>query len=51
MQLNGNRHVEGVLRGYDQFMNIVLEDAVEKSQADSERTSIGMVVSCDFSPS
>jgi len=44
LQLNGNRYVEGVLRGYDQFMNIVLENAVEVSQGDAERTSIGMVV-------
>lgn len=29
VQLNGNRHVTGILRGYDQFMNIVLENGVE----------------------
>ncbi|KAJ8903791.1 hypothetical protein NDN08_000324 [Rhodosorus marinus] len=44
LQLNGNRGVEGVLRGYDQFMNIVLEDAVETSAPDDSRPSIGMIV-------
>lgn len=29
VKLNGNRRVEGILRGYDQLMNIVLEDAYE----------------------
>lgn len=31
MALNGSRCVEGTLRGYDQFMNIVLDDCVEVS--------------------
>ena len=30
VKLNANRHVTGVLRGFDQFMNIVLENAVEE---------------------
>eukprot|EP01006_Ploeotia_vitrea_P041046 TRINITY_DN66482_c1_g1_i2.p1 TRINITY_DN66482_c1_g1~~TRINITY_DN66482_c1_g1_i2.p1 ORF type:complete len:114 (-),score=27.55 TRINITY_DN66482_c1_g1_i2:70-411(-) len=29
VKLNAKREVQGVLRGYDQFMNIVLEDAYE----------------------
>ena len=29
MHLNGNRRVEGVLRGYDQFMNMVLDECEE----------------------
>jgi small nuclear ribonucleoprotein G len=41
--LNGNRTVEGVLRGYDQFMNIVLDDCVE-SGADGEARKLGMSV-------
>ena len=28
VKLNANREVEGVLRGYDQFCNLVLADAV-----------------------
>ncbi|KAI8918903.1 hypothetical protein BC831DRAFT_481828 [Entophlyctis helioformis] len=43
VQLNGNRKVTGVLRGFDPFMNIVLEDAFEEV-SDSERTSLGSLV-------
>lgn len=38
--LNGNRTVEGVLRGYDQFMNIVIEESFEL-QPDGERRPLG----------
>lgn len=38
--LNANRHVVGVLRGFDQFMNIVLDNAVDEKM----KTDIGMVV-------
>jgi len=41
LKLNANRKVVGVLRGFDQFMNIVLEDAEEQGD---ERIKIGMVV-------
>lgn len=44
VELNGNRRVEGTLRGYDQFMNIVLDDAVEGGSGDHEDRAIGMVV-------
>lgn len=44
LQLNGNRKVTGVLRGFDPFMNIVLDEAVEEVSA-SEKHEIGMVVS------
>ncbi|RUS14287.1 small nuclear ribonucleo protein G, partial [Endogone sp. FLAS-F59071] len=30
IQLNGARKVTGVLRGYDPFMNIVLDETVEE---------------------
>lgn len=43
--LNANRHVTGVLRGFDQFMNIVLDNAVDEKL----KTDIGMVVrSCIY---
>ena len=29
LKLNGNRHVSGVLRGYDIFMNLVLDNSTE----------------------
>ena len=43
IKMNGNRRVSGVLRGYDQFLNLVLEDATEDA-ADGRKTPIGMVV-------
>lgn len=43
LKLNGNRMVRGVLRGYDQFMNIVLDEAVEVPDKAQEK-QIGMVV-------
>ncbi|PCG90414.1 Ribonucleoprotein LSM domain, eukaryotic/archaea-type [Penicillium occitanis (nom. inval.)] len=43
VQLNGNRKVIGILRGYDVFMNIVLDDAVEE-KADGGKDRLGMVV-------
>ena len=43
VKLNGNRHVSGVLRGFDPFMNIVLDDAVEEV-SDKEKNGIGSVV-------
>lgn len=42
LKLNANRKVVGVLRGFDQFMNIVLEDAEEVGE--SEKIKIGMIV-------
>ncbi|KAL9599669.1 MAG: hypothetical protein Q9219_003657 [cf. Caloplaca sp. 3 TL-2023] len=30
VQLNGSRKVIGVLRGYDVFLNVVLDDAIEE---------------------
>ncbi|KAM5436785.1 Serine/threonine-protein kinase smg1 [Microsporum canis] len=43
VQLNGNRKVIGLLRGYDVFMNIVLDDAVEEKNG-GEKVPLGMVV-------
>ena len=40
VSLNANRQVTGVLRGFDQFMNIVLDNAVDEKN----KTDIGMVV-------
>ncbi|KAJ5936671.1 hypothetical protein N7466_003121 [Penicillium verhagenii] len=42
-QLNGNRKVIGILRGYDVFMNIVLDEAFEE-KAGGEKVAIGMIV-------
>ena len=41
--LNGERKVSGVMRGFDQFMNVVLEES-EEIPLDGDPTPIGMVV-------
>ncbi|RYP16764.1 hypothetical protein DL765_004941 [Monosporascus sp. GIB2] len=43
VQLNGSRKVIGILRGYDVFLNIVLDDAVEEKDG-GEKVRLGMVV-------
>jgi small nuclear ribonucleoprotein G len=43
LQLNKGRKVTGTLRGYDQFMNLVLAEAVEELSGD-QRNNIGSVV-------
>lgn len=40
VKLNANRHVTGVLRGFDQFMNLVLDNTVDEKL----KLDIGMVV-------
>jgi small nuclear ribonucleoprotein G len=40
VHLNANRHVTGVLRGFDQFMNLVLDNTVDEKL----KVDIGMVV-------
>ncbi|EEH59172.1 uncharacterized protein MICPUCDRAFT_15448, partial [Micromonas pusilla CCMP1545] len=42
LKLNGNRGVVGVLRGFDQFLNLVLDECVDDSTSDKE--PLGMVV-------
>lgn len=44
IKLNAGRCVTGVLRGFDPFMNLVLDESVEESK-DGSRNNIGMVVS------
>ena len=43
VKLNANRMVVGTLRGFDQFMNLVIDNTVEVNG--NERNDIGMVVS------
>jgi len=45
VRLNGSRLVTGVLRGFDPFMNLVIDEAVEECKT-GEKNHIGMVV-CD----
>lgn len=44
LKLNGNRSVSGTLRGFDVFMNVVLDDATE-DVSPTEKARLGMVVS------
>jgi small nuclear ribonucleoprotein G len=43
VKLNGGRSVTGILRGFDPFMNVVLDEAVENTKS-GEQNQIGMVV-------
>jgi len=43
LKLNAGRAVTGVLRGFDPFMNLVMDDAVEEKKT-GERANVGMVV-------
>ena len=43
IRMNANRRIVGVLRGYDQFMNLVLEDVEEISQKE-EKIPLGTIM-------
>ncbi|KAL1245510.1 putative small nuclear ribonucleoprotein [Trichinella spiralis] len=43
LRLNGDRKISGVLRGFDPFMNMVIDEAVEHLKT-GEQIMIGMVV-------
>ena len=43
MKINGGRAVEGILRGFDPFMNLVLDETIEFAKT-GEKKEIGMVV-------
>lgn len=45
--VQGGRKVTGVLRGFDIFLNLVVDDAFDES-VPAEKSSIGMVVSSLF---
>ncbi len=47
MKLNGGRTVTGVLRGFDPYMNIVMDDTVEE-RSNKQKSDIGMVVKAVF---
>lgn len=44
VKLNGSRCVTGILRGFDPYMNLVLDECVEERSA-TQKYKIGMVVS------
>ena len=43
LKINGNRAVEGILRGFDPFMNLILDETIEFTKAGEENV-IGMTV-------
>ena len=43
LKLNANRTVVGILRGFDPFMNLVIDEAYETTKT-GEKRPIGMVV-------
>ncbi|XP_038065717.1 small nuclear ribonucleoprotein G-like [Patiria miniata] len=43
LKLNSNRRVTGTLRGFDPFMNLVMDETVENLSG-GEKYDIGMVV-------
>lgn len=43
LKLNASRQVTGVLRGFDVFMNLVLDEATE-DVSPTEKARLGMVV-------
>ena len=44
IQVQGGRKVSGILRGFDIFLNIVLDDSLEETVA-GQKTPLGQVVS------
>ncbi|KAF4528547.1 hypothetical protein B566_EDAN017086 [Ephemera danica] len=43
VKLNGGRFVSGILRGFDPFMNLVVDESIEEMK-DGTKKNIGMVV-------
>ncbi|XP_045842742.1 small nuclear ribonucleoprotein G-like [Meles meles] len=43
LKLNGGRHVQGILQGFDPFMNLGIDECV-KMATSGQRNNIGMVV-------
>ncbi|XP_046365166.1 probable small nuclear ribonucleoprotein G [Haliotis cracherodii] len=43
LKLNGGRQITGILRGFDPFMNLVVDEGTEETKT-GEKRPIGMVV-------
>ncbi|KAM7132350.1 small nuclear ribonucleoprotein G-like [Molossus nigricans] len=43
LKLNGGRHVQGILQGFDPFMNPVIDECVAMATS-GQQNNIGMVV-------
>jgi small nuclear ribonucleoprotein G len=42
--INGNRKIRGILRGFDPFMNLVIDESVQFGENMSDK-DVGMIVS------
>ena len=47
LRLNGERRVVGIMKGYDQFMNIVLDEAIEIRQQNNINNNNGAAAGGD----
>ena len=45
LRINGSRQVEGILCGFDPFMNLVLDDATEFNKDGTPKNKIGNNIS------
>uniref|UniRef100_A0A4X2L6E0 Small nuclear ribonucleoprotein G n=1 Tax=Vombatus ursinus TaxID=29139 RepID=A0A4X2L6E0_VOMUR len=43
LKLNRGRHIQGILRGFDSFMNLVIDERVEMAPG-RQQNNTGMVV-------
>ncbi|XP_060050656.1 small nuclear ribonucleoprotein G-like [Erinaceus europaeus] len=43
LKLNGGRHVQGILQGFDLFMNLVVDECVKMANS-GQKNNTGMVV-------
>ncbi|XP_045714662.1 small nuclear ribonucleoprotein G-like [Phyllostomus hastatus] len=43
IEINGGRHVQGILWGFDPFMNLVIDECVEMA-ASGQQNNTGMMV-------
>uniref|UniRef100_UPI004038E36B small nuclear ribonucleoprotein G-like n=1 Tax=Callospermophilus lateralis TaxID=76772 RepID=UPI004038E36B len=43
LKLNAGRHVQGILQGFDPFMNLVIDEYIEMTTS-GQQDSIGMLV-------
>nr|XP_054098912.1 small nuclear ribonucleoprotein G-like [Callithrix jacchus] len=44
LKLNGGRHVQGILQGFDPIMNLVIDECMEEMATSGQQNNIGMVV-------
>ena len=43
LRMNGDRRIAGIMKGYDQYMNVVLDEAIELVQKKNEQGKAGEI--------